>query len=287
MTCEIPDPFRRVLSKLGDEDSMIAVQVISLLLTSMKDDEYSVSATPLSGVPRVFGYDLTYSDAENIYTLRLTNCAAVSLRSLHKHVWRHESVCDVTVDNFSAVRADQPGLTIALSVVRTRVQRKEKREWMPPADTVDCVDDAGTSGLLVPGDSRRDALTTISAFMAHSTNGWEPHFYASEESGGYKIVVQPVASMTLSFYVHLLDFLGTLPSTSEVLRNVVLHPYEFNDGQRAIQATVHCNTRPKTQAESAHRMRTAREAAMGPVGGIHKQQPPRKRAWYEHIFGGK
>ena len=293
----IPVSFRTLLGKLAADDRDVAEQVLTQMLDALNDPDASVSSTPYSPTAG-YGFALTQRETDDLYTMTVMNCAAVSMRMLHEKVWRHESVCEVTVENQSRI-ADRPGLTVTIVVARARVRDKKKHDWLPPADAEDQVDEKGTSGLLVPPTSRRDALTVLSAFLALTHDTWHPHFFVTEDSAisgslpaGYTVDVNPITTMSLSFYVYLDEALGRMQVTPTsnpvaVLRNITLWQHDFNGTQKAMKALVSCRTQPLqhvTGTSSPSPVKDRRADALRPRGGIASKQES-QRGWRDRLIG--
>ena len=245
----------RLLARLGEADSVPAAQVLQMVVAALKDSEYGLPGLPGPAKPE-FGYDLQCAADRDTYVITVTNCAGASLEKLRERAWRHEAVHDIVVVNHGPGGDDRKGVTIDITMFRVAARAQGRRVWS--SGDAAPVAPGSVVGLVVPDESRRDALAIISALRAHARDTWEPAIGVAEETAartpgcgpGFRLDAQPLAAISLSFYAHLDELLGGDDANASVLRNIVALPCVFNGGQQhALLVNVYCRGRPTRPAK--------------------------------------
>ena len=278
----VPDAALKMLEALGPADSTVAVEVLGMLLLALEDRDYNLTGQPGRDKPE-FGFDLAIPASPTFYTLTVTNCSAVSMQKFNLRTFRHELVHDIAIDNYGVRREDRKGATIDVTMVRVSAAPQGHARWsgviMPPRSE-------DVAGLLVPPQSRQDALQIIGAVRAHCENHWTPTFNVAEENAprstapGFRITAEPMRNVTMSFYAHLDAMLGLLEDgTTRRLRTIVVAPCTFNDGaMHGLVVSVFCHGRPPKEDRAPRGRDSDRASAALGVRGHAMSKPPRPSA---------
>lgn len=273
---QIPTAALTMLEQLGAADSAVAGQVLNFVLQSLDDTEYAV---PLP--PGALGYDVLNHPSEDIYTVSVTNCGGVSMERLRDKVWRHESVYNVLVSNIGTLREGRRGVTIDIHIVRLSAKPRAHCTWQQPPAKISSDD---VTGLIVPKESRADALALIAALTTQASTMWKPEFRVAEEAKprgdtgpvGYRLDAEPLNGVSMAFYDHLDLLLGADGVTgTHNLRNLVLTPCTFNNNtQHGLVASVYCRGHPPARPTHDPHRRAL---------GVRAPAAPRSKSWLRSV----
>jgi len=273
-----PDAWKTVLDKIKDsQDRRTASELMRVLFESLVDTEFDVLGRPATlrgGAENQFGYSVTENEKERCYDITVTNCERLSMRKMVKNLSRHKHVREIEVCNYGPDRGAFRNMTVTLRMHSGAAPCKEPDTWDMPAGFE--FNYTGVSGLMVPDQSRDDALEIVAAITAYC-DAWVPEMLSAEslaQSGGqalaFRIDARPVERMTMSFYRYLEHALGNHKGTA-ILQNIVLVPFKF-DGQHAMQIAVHSLERPRPEATD-----TDRAAPRDPLRFTSGRRPVLKR----------
>lgn len=220
--------FGQAAACLGENDRILARDVVSLFIGHAKDTLYGITS-PFAGE---FVVEVFSSETSDTYYVQIDAIDQVSMKEVTK-ITNHESVYDIRFEINSKTKKMQAKIYIFKT---KNSNHKEIRKYSPP-EAYMLSTNAKMNGLIINRNSKETAKEIIEHVTNMEKQMWMPQWKNKQSDDGseFMLMASPFQSFTLSFYMFLDK---SMPQT---INNIVLRAALYNDIP-CISIMIYCDT---------------------------------------------